>query len=151
MDIRCWRPNYLKPECNLMIDLFDYNWLLDCWLHHFKDKGKTIEAIFLESVAGIPLSKVMNSALDIMENILIKRHPPKTNRKYTWTYKGVIEKRYGIATGTPMTLKAIADDIGFVGTERVRQIEARAMRVLKYDKGIQNILKSYINPICALT
>lgn len=56
----------------------------------------------------------------------IRQHVDKLDAKHA----EVIRERFGLTDGKPKTLKAIADKRG-VSRERIRQMEARALRILR--------------------
>ncbi len=51
-----------------------------------------------------------------------------------WRERRVLELRYGLAGGAPMTLEDIGTEVG-VTRERVRQIESKTLAKLKYSEG----------------
>lgn len=57
----------------------------------------------------------------------------------------VLKLRYGIGGGEPMTLEEIAKLPGFgITRERVRQIESRAIRMIRQNKGMRKLLMEYL-------
>lgn len=57
-------------------------------------------------------------------------------RKHGPRLRGVIEMRYGLNGGSEMTLDNVADFFG-VTRERIRQNEAKALRILRSPNGLQ--------------
>ena len=51
---------------------------------------------------------------------------------------GLLERRYGLSSGEPMTLEAIGSEVG-VTRERVRQIESRTLSKLKNSREAQKL------------
>lgn len=54
-------------------------------------------------------------------------------------HRQVIELRYGFADGEPKSLEEVAEIIGGVTRERVRQIEARALRLLRHPRHTKSL------------
>lgn len=62
---------------------------------------------------------------------LLKEQLNEVLNTLTYREKRVLELRFGIATGHPHTLEEVGKEFG-VTRERIRQIEAKALRKLKY-------------------
>jgi hypothetical protein len=52
----------------------------------------------------------------------------------------VLVYRYGLGTGIPRTLKSVGEDFGGVSSERIRQVESKALRKLRHPTRF-NIIK----------
>jgi len=59
-------------------------------------------------------------------------------RSLQWRERRVLELRYGLSSGEPMTLEAIGSEVG-VTRERVRQIESRTLSKLKNSREAQKL------------
>src|SRR5881227_585557 len=59
-------------------------------------------------------------------------------RSLQWRERRVLELRYGLSSGEPMTLEAIGSEVG-VTRERVRQSESRTLSKLKNSRGAQKL------------
>lgn len=67
----------------------------------------------------------------IASNTLLKEQLNEVLSTLTYREKRVLELRFGIATGHPHTLEEVGKEFG-VTRERIRQIEAKALRKLRY-------------------
>ena len=59
-------------------------------------------------------------------------------RTLQWRERRVLELRYGLSSGEPMTLEAVGSEVG-VTRERVRQIESRTLMKLKNSREAQRL------------
>jgi RNA polymerase primary sigma factor len=59
-------------------------------------------------------------------------------KQLQWRERRVLELRYGLSSGEPMTLEAIGSEVG-VTRERVRQIESRTLSKLKNSREAQKL------------
>ena len=59
-------------------------------------------------------------------------------KQLQWRERRVLELRYGLSSGEPMTLEAIGSEVG-VTRERVRQIESRTLSKLKNSREAQTL------------
>lgn len=80
---------------------------------------------------------------DQAEHTILKAEISKMLGSLTDREQEVIEMRFGLVNGTPMTLEAIGEHFG-VTRERIRQIEGKALRKLRHPARSEH-LKGYLN------
>jgi RNA polymerase primary sigma factor len=88
-------------------------------------------ADFIEDdLSDAPLEQVSNDLRSVdLEDAL---------KQLQWRERRVLELRYGLSSGEPMTLEAIGSEVG-VTRERVRQIESRTLSKLKNSREAQKL------------
>ena len=95
------------------------------------DGGDSRLADFIEDdLHDAPLEQVSNDLRSVdLEDAL---------KQLQWRERRVLELRYGLSSGEPMTLEAIGSEVG-VTRERVRQIESRTLSKLKNSREAQKL------------
>ncbi|GAC1323930.1 MAG: RNA polymerase sigma factor RpoD [Thermoleophilaceae bacterium] len=68
--------------------------------------------------------------LDVVSSAIRQADLAAVLRTLRWRERRVLELRYGLASGEPMTLEAVGSEVG-ITRERVRQIESRTLSKLK--------------------
>jgi len=79
----------------------------------------------------------------IASHTLLKEQLDDVLKTLTYREKRVLEMRFGISTGHPHTLEEVGKEFG-VTRERIRQIEAKALRKLKHPSRSKK-LKDYLD------
>ena len=94
-------------------------------------EGETRLADFIEDDVGdAPFEQVSNDLRSTDLEAALKQ--------LQWRERRVLELRYGLSSGEPMTLEAIGSEVG-VTRERVRQIESRTLSKLKNSREAQKL------------
>ena len=108
------------------------------------DKNKTKEDL-LDVVEIVPLENVHHLAdvgptvEDDVNLSELKTEIIKTLVKLTPREERILRKRFGIGLPTDYTLEEIGKEFS-VTTERIRQIEAKALRKLKHPSGCRHLV-----------
>jgi len=76
--------------------------------------------------------------IDQVSNMLREGDLEAALKQLQWRERRVLELRYGLSSGEPMTLEAIGSEVG-VTRERVRQIESRTLSKLKNSREAQKL------------
>jgi RNA polymerase primary sigma factor len=76
--------------------------------------------------------------LEVVSNWLRETDLEEALQTLQWRERRVLELRYGLSSGEPMTLEAIGSEVG-VTRERVRQIESRTLSKLKNSREAQRL------------
>jgi RNA polymerase primary sigma factor len=76
--------------------------------------------------------------LDLVSQGMREQDLEEALRSLQWRERRVLELRYGLSSGEPMTLEAIGSEVG-VTRERVRQIESRTLSKLKNSREAQKL------------
>jgi RNA polymerase primary sigma factor len=76
--------------------------------------------------------------IEVVSDEMRERDLESALRSLQWRERRVLELRYGLASGEPMTLEAIGSEVG-VTRERVRQIESRTLSKLKNSREAQKL------------
>ena len=84
-----------------------------------------------------------NDIEDFVCNGSVKEALKKAMESLTEREKKVIILRFGLETGTPLTLEEVGNVLG-ITRERVRQIEGKALRVLRHPENSKYIKDYYI-------
>jgi RNA polymerase primary sigma factor len=79
-----------------------------------------------------------DAPLEQVSNMLREGDLEAALKQLQWRERRVLELRYGLASGEPMTLEAIGSEVG-VTRERVRQIESRTLSKLKNSREAQKL------------
>ena len=94
-------------------------------------EGESRLADFIEDEAE-------EAPLEVVSNWLREADLEQALRSLQWRERKVLELRYGLSSGEPMTLEAIGSEVG-VTRERVRQIESRTLSKLKNSREAQRL------------
>ncbi|MCR5322689.1 MAG: RNA polymerase sigma factor RpoD/SigA [Lachnospiraceae bacterium] len=101
-----------------------------------EDGDATLEDFFPDENAEDPCETAVNNGLKEAVRKVLGRLTPKEAL--------VLSLRYGIDTGTPMTLEEVANHPEFgVTRERIRQIESKAIRRIRCNPRMMKLLKDY--------
>jgi RNA polymerase primary sigma factor len=95
------------------------------------DGGDSRLADFIEDEAS-------GAPLDLVSAGMREQDLEEALRSLQWRERRVLELRYGLSSGEPMTLEAIGSEVG-VTRERVRQIESRTLSKLKNSREAQKL------------
>ena len=79
-----------------------------------------------------------DAPLEVVSAGMRERDLETALRSLQWRERKVLELRYGLSSGEPMTLEAIGSEVG-VTRERVRQIESRTLSKLKASREAQKL------------
>jgi RNA polymerase primary sigma factor len=79
-----------------------------------------------------------DAPLEVVSAGMRERDLETALRSLQWRERRVLELRYGLSSGEPMTLEAIGSEVG-VTRERVRQIESRTLSKLKNSREAQRL------------
>ena len=79
-----------------------------------------------------------DAPLEVVSAGMRERDLETALRSLQWRERKVLELRYGLSSGEPMTLEAIGSEVG-VTRERVRQIESRTLSKLKNSREAQKL------------
>jgi RNA polymerase primary sigma factor len=93
--------------------------------------GESRLADFIEDEAS-------GAPLDLVSAGMREQDLEEALRSLQWRERRVLELRYGLSSGEPMTLEAIGSEVG-VTRERVRQIESRTLSKLKNSREAQKL------------
>ena len=108
------------------------------------DKG--VKEDLLDKVETVPLEYVNDladdgpTAEDAVNLSELKTEITKTFAKLTPREERVLRKRFGIGLDTDYTLEEIGQEFS-VTKDRIRQIEAKALRKLKHPSRARNLIK----------
>jgi DNA-binding CsgD family transcriptional regulator len=78
--------------------------------------------------------KMLNDLAPTIRNVMLEALTPREHR--------LIDKRFGLTSGTPETLDEVGDQLN-VSRERIRQMEAKALRKMKHPSRSRK-LREYI-------
>jgi RNA polymerase primary sigma factor len=95
------------------------------------DGGDSRLADFIEDEAT-------DAPLELVSQGMREQDLEEALRSLQWRERKVLELRYGLSSGEPMTLEAIGTEVG-VTRERVRQIESRTLSKLKNSREAQKL------------
>jgi RNA polymerase primary sigma factor len=95
------------------------------------DSGDSRLADFIEDEAT-------EAPLELVSQGMREQDLEEALRSLQWRERRVLELRYGLSSGEPMTLEAIGSEVG-VTRERVRQIESRTLSKLKNSREAQKL------------
>jgi RNA polymerase primary sigma factor len=95
------------------------------------DGGDSRLADFIEDEA-------QDAPLELVSQGMREQDLEEALRSLQWRERRVLELRYGLSSGEPMTLEAIGSEVG-VTRERVRQIESRTLSKLKNSREAQKL------------
>ena len=93
--------------------------------------GDSRLADFIEDAA-------QDAPLEVVSSTMREADLAEALRTLQWRERRVLELRYGLSSGEPMTLEAIGSEVG-VTRERVRQIESRTLMKLKNSREAQRL------------
>jgi len=79
-----------------------------------------------------------DAPLDVVSSSMREADLADALRTLQWRERRVLELRYGLSSGEPMTLEAVGSEVG-VTRERVRQIESRTLMKLKNSREAQRL------------
>jgi RNA polymerase primary sigma factor len=79
-----------------------------------------------------------DAPLEVVSSTMREADLADALRTLQWRERRVLELRYGLSSGEPMTLEAIGSEVG-VTRERVRQIESRTLMKLKKSREAQRL------------
>ena len=79
-----------------------------------------------------------DAPLEVVSAGMRERDLETALRSLQWRERKVLELRYGLSSGEPMTLEAIGSEVG-VTRERVRQIESKTLSKLKNSREAQRL------------
>jgi RNA polymerase primary sigma factor len=99
------------------------------------DGGDSRLADFIEDEAE-------EAPLEVVSNWLREADLEEALQSLQWRERRVLELRYGLSSGEPMTLEAIGSEVG-VTRERVRQIESRTLSKLKNSREAQRLKEDH--------
>ena len=92
------------------------------------------------------LMELSPPAEEFAEKLKLESNVTKTMASLTPREEGVLRMRFGIGGGKEYTLAEVAEKMHFKGSERIRQIESKALRKLRHPlrsrmlrKGLDNI------------
>lgn len=91
-----------------------------------EEQDSTIGDFIADEHTNVEAQAELSDLKDTIEKIL-------NNGDFTAREIDVLKKRFGFETGTPMTLEAVGEVYG-ITRERIRQIEAKAIRKLRHPK-----------------
>ena len=101
-----------------------------------EDGDASLEDLLPDENAEDPCEAAMNNSLKDAVQKVFSRLTPKEVL--------VLSLRYGIGTGRPMTLEEVAKHPEFgVTRERIRQIEEKALRKIRRNPGLMNLLRDF--------
>ncbi len=92
-----------------------------------------------ETERRLALSEAIEMVLDTLPLTAGKKDSQKWRR-----LKRVIELRFGLKGGEPMTLEKIGQELGGIKREPVRQMEAKALRILRHPSRSRMFKKFFI-------
>jgi RNA polymerase primary sigma factor len=82
--------------------------------------------------------EAQDAPLEVVSQGMREQDLEEALRSLQWRERRVLELRYGLSSGEPMTLEAIGSEVG-VTRERVRQIESRTLSKLKNSREAQKL------------
>jgi RNA polymerase primary sigma factor len=82
--------------------------------------------------------EAQDAPLEVVSSSMREADLAEALRTLQWRERRVLELRYGLSSGEPMTLEAIGSEVG-VTRERVRQIESRTLMKLKKSREAQRL------------
>ncbi|MBU4445192.1 sigma-70 family RNA polymerase sigma factor [bacterium] len=107
-----------------------------------KESPDSLEPVSLETLGDFIEDKDSPAPPKIANYTLLKEQIDDVLETLTYREKRVLELRFGIATGHPHTLEEVGKEFG-VTRERIRQIEAKALRKLRHPSRSKK-LKDYL-------
>ena len=147
---KCW-DSYILQGANKLADFLkvNLNILFPKWLEVFKPRRTTAitEHIITESMIESPgVARLISGdeyLCDSIDKKILKNELTRQIQTLTPREEKVINLRFGLDIQRPLTLEEVAREFG-VSRERIRQIEAKALRKLKHHSRIKE-LKGMIN------